>query len=479
VAQPYTIGKKLFLSFGAAIVASLVMASIALYSVSGLSANLDSVVNRFAKEQALTADLELQVTRMLSTVRGIEVRSLLKDSAGLENYRDDLRTQFEAMNHDLAELQPLVKSDRGKQFLGELKSSSPRLEELGLGVYQKAHDGDVNGAVTFYKSDFLPFLNQIITEAEEFRKFQADLISTQTMLANATNTTAFTLVFIMIAVIGAVSTVVIFVVRHISRDLRLTATSLSDGAEQIAAAASQVSASSQSLAQGASEQAASIEETSASSEQINSMAKRNTDSAQSTAGIVAQTQVRFSETNASLTEMVAAMDGINASSEQISRIIKVIDQIAFQTNILALNAAVEAARAGEAGMGFAVVADEVRNLAQRSAQAAKDTTSLIEDSIAKSQAGKLKVDQVATAIRSITTESLQMKTLVDEINLGSQEQSRGIDQVSNAIRQMEKVTQSTAANAEQSAAAAEQLTAQSKSVKDIVEHLNALVGKAS
>jgi methyl-accepting chemotaxis protein len=464
VAQPYTIGKKLFLSFGAAIVASLVMASIALYSVSGLSANLDSVVNRFAKEQALTADLELQVTRMLSTVRGIEVRSLLKDSAGLENYRDDLRTQFEAMNHDLAELQPLVKSDRGKQFLGELKSSSPRLEELGLGVYQKAHDGDVNGAVTFYKSDFLPFLNQIITEAEEFRKFQADLISTQTMLANATNTTAFTLVFIMIAVIGAVSTVVIFVVRHISRDLRLTATSLSDGAEQIAAAASQVSASSQSLAQGASEQAASIEETSASSEQINSMAKRNTDSAQSTAGIVAQTQVRFSETNASLTEMVAAMDGINASSEQISRII---------------NAAVEAARAGEAGMGFAVVADEVRNLAQRSAQAAKDTTSLIEDSIAKSQAGKLKVDQVATAIRSITTESLQMKTLVDEINLGSQEQSRGIDQVSNAIRQMEKVTQSTAANAEQSAAAAEQLTAQSKSVKDIVEHLNALVGKAS
>jgi methyl-accepting chemotaxis protein/methyl-accepting chemotaxis protein-1 (serine sensor receptor) len=272
---------------------------------------------------------------------------------------------------------------------------------------------------------------------------------------------------------------VVFIVRQINHDLRFTVTSLAEGAEQIAAAATQVSSSSQSLAQGASEQAASIQETSAATEEINSMARRNTENSNSTAAMVSTSLTRFEETDQSLTEMVAAMDGINASSEQISRIIKVIDQIAFQTNILALNAAVEAARAGEAGMGFAVVADEVRNLAQRSAQAAKDTATLIEDSIAKSQAGKRKVDQVATAIRSITADSSRMKLLVDEINLGSQEQSRGIDQISRSISEMEKVTQSNASSAEQSAAAAEQLTAQSQSVQEIVRHLNALVGAST
>jgi methyl-accepting chemotaxis protein/methyl-accepting chemotaxis protein-1 (serine sensor receptor) len=174
--------------------------------------------------------------------------------------------------------------------------------------------------------------------------------------------------------------------------------------------------------------------------------------------------------------MLSAMEGIATSSVQISKIIKVIDQIAFQTNILALNAAVEAARAGEAGMGFAVVADEVRNLAQRSAQAAKDTATLIEDSIARSLAGKASVDEVAEAIRSITTQSSRVKVLVDEIHTGSRDQSRGIDQVSRAVLQMEHVTQATASNAEQSAAAANQLKSQSQTMKEIATALGAMVG---
>jgi len=169
------------------------------------------------------------------------------------------------------------------------------------------------------------------------------------------------------------------------------------------------------------------------------------------------------------------MGEINAESGRISRIIKVIDEIAFQTNILALNAAVEAARAGEAGMGFAVVADEVRNLAQRCAQAAKDTSALIEESIVKSNDGKAKVDQVADTMRSVTDAASKVKTLVDEVNLGSQEQVRGLDQISRAILQMEQVTQKTVANAEEGASAAEQLTAQSEALKSIVERLTMLV----
>jgi len=174
--------------------------------------------------------------------------------------------------------------------------------------------------------------------------------------------------------------------------------------------------------------------------------------------------------------MVASTNELNNHSGKISKIIKTIDEIAFQTNILALNAAVEAARAGEAGTGFAVVADEVRSLAQRSAQAAKDTAALIEESIAKTNDGVGKVDQVATAIRAITEESVKVKALVEEVAVGSQEQSRGIEQISKAVSQMERATQAAAATAEETAAAAEELSGQSEVLRNVVECLAAMVG---
>jgi len=273
-----------------------------------------------------------------------------------------------------------------------------------------------------------------------------------------------------------VGAVVVWVIRGISNTLRQMASEMGDGAEQVAAAAGQVSSSSQSLAQGSSEQAASIEETSASSEEIHSMAQKNSDNSRVASENMTEASQRIVEANRDLEQMVTSMNEINASSDKISKIIKVIDEIAFQTNILALNAAVEAARAGEAGMGFAVVADEVRNLAQRCAQAAKDTASLIEESIAKSNDGKHKLNLVATAVRSITESADKAKTLVEEVKLGSEEQSRGIEQVAKAVSQMEKVSQSTAASAEQSASASEELSAQSDTLRGIVNRLKTMVG---
>jgi methyl-accepting chemotaxis protein/methyl-accepting chemotaxis protein-1 (serine sensor receptor) len=170
------------------------------------------------------------------------------------------------------------------------------------------------------------------------------------------------------------------------------------------------------------------------------------------------------------------MDEISASSDKIAKIIKVIDDIAFQTNILALNAAVEAARAGEAGMGFAVVADEVRSLAQRCAVAAKDTAGLIDESVRNSSSGQTKVNEIVQVMQAIADDSKRVRVLVDEVNLGSQEQARGIEQIGKAMSQMEHVTQSTAAIAEESASAAEELNAQSQALMSVVDRLSAMLG---
>jgi methyl-accepting chemotaxis protein len=279
---------------------------------------------------------------------------------------------------------------------------------------------------------------------------------------------------VFVAFIGILLT--FFVSRNISTKLRTLTRDLTGAARQVAENAMQISSSADSLSAGASSQAASLQQTSASSHEINAMADRNVENSRLAADDMLLTSARIADANRDLQQMVTSMNEINASSGKISKIIKVIDEIAFQTNILALNAAVEAARAGEAGMGFAVVADEVRNLAQRAAQAARDTAGLIEESIARSNDGKEKLNRVAVAIYAITEQSGKVKTLVDDLNMSSQEQARGMQQISRAVVQIEQVTQKNAATARESTAAAESLSEQSAALKVLVEDLTSMVG---
>jgi methyl-accepting chemotaxis protein len=263
--------------------------------------------------------------------------------------------------------------------------------------------------------------------------------------------------------------------RQVSAPLRDISHRLADGARKVAESASQVSTSSQSLFEDCSHQAASLEETAASSEEIRSMAESSTHNCGSTAGLVSTSQNKFVLANQSLAELTRAMDEINSSSNKISKVIKLIDEIAFQTNILALNAAVEAARAGSAGLGFAVVAEEVRNLSQRCAQAASDSAAMIQESIAKCKSGKSRLDDVTAAIRDVTEESSKVKSLVDQINVGSAEQANGISQIARAICEMEKITQASTANAQSGAAVASELNIESESLNEIVRILSSVV----
>ena len=258
----------------------------------------------------------------------------------------------------------------------------------------------------------------------------------------------------------------LLLVRSLNRALLATADSLADGAGELAAAAGQVASGSQTLSQGASEQAAALEQTSASAEEINSMALKNAENSHAAAALVSGLQGTISEPSQSLQEMVAAMKEINASSEKVSKIIKVIDEIALETNILALNAGVEGARAGKAGTGFAVVEDEVRSLARRCAQAANDTAQLIEESITRSGNGKQKADRL---FRTFSEESAMVKALMAQMNSWSQEQACAIEQIGEGVIQTQQVTQTTAAKGEKGASAASELDAQAGTMRDVGE----------
>jgi methyl-accepting chemotaxis protein len=262
----------------------------------------------------------------------------------------------------------------------------------------------------------------------------------------------------------------------ITSELLEIASQLGKVSQVTADSAGQISASSQQLADGSSKQAAAIEQTSSSLEEMSSVTKRNAESAQKANQFAKRAREAADQGASQMHSMNSAMEAIKGSSDDIAKIIRTIDEIAFQTNILALNAAVEAARAGEAGMGFAVVADEVRNLAQRSAQAAKETATKIEGAIARSGQGVEISVKVAAVLDDILVQIRQVDDLVAEVANASREQTQGISQINTAVGEMDSVTQSNAASAEEAASAARELNAQAIAMKQSVAELLTLVG---
>ncbi len=251
-----------------------------------------------------------------------------------------------------------------------------------------------------------------------------------------------------------------------------TMSNIKDAAYQVTTSSSQVASASEALAQGSTEQASAIEQITASIDDVADRTKENATQANVAAELMTKAIEEVKKGNKEMQEMVVAMDDINNASESISKIIKVIDDIAFQTNILALNAAVEAARAGDAGKGFAVVAEEVRNLAAKSAAAAAETAEMIEDSIRKVEAGSKIANKTAEALGEITTVVKKSETIVNEIAEASNYQATAIAQIDQAIEQVSQVVQTNSATSEECAAASVELSNQAARVRELVSVYN-------
>jgi hypothetical protein len=466
---------KLIGSVGAVSGLAIMLGVCSIIWITGLNRSLQYTVNIAAKRRLIASDLYSSTLRLQSLDRALMLRSILQQGAGADSVKREYADVISSIRKLLPDYQQLIEDEQGRRSFESVRAGMDQLFQAHDELVSYMDKQQFDQVQKIADEKVMPRAALIITDSRTLVEQEGSRMSeaSESAASRASVGNWVSVLFTLICL--TVGVVAVIVVRRISGALLTLASEMSSGAEQVASAATQVAAVSQSLAQASSEQAASLEETSASGHDLAAMTRTNVDYTQRASSSALETDRQLKAANDTLANMVGSMQEINASSKKISKIIRVIDEIAFQTNILALNAAVEAARAGEAGMGFAVVADEVRNLAQRCAQAARDTATLIEESIQTVDGGSAKLSQVVSAIEGIAQQATGVKELMMSVNTASQEQSRNIDQISAAVAQMQKVTQNTAASAEEGAAASEQMSGHAESMRASVGHLLLMV----
>ncbi len=470
-----TIGKRIIAGFASVIIIPLVLGVFAYVRLVAIGAHSDEIAKKSIPTIALVARAEKNA-RVSVEILYKHIGSNDKDDiARLEAELSDARTDNAKV---LDQMDKLVTSEKGRELMDKfaaLRTANNKIRAQALALSQQATNKAA--AYALARSQVDPVNRQYLASLENLKEFvQTDADGRSKSIESAVQSSKIGILTGLgfASLVGMA--VAFFIVRGTDKILNRIATAIAEGSSQVASAAGQISSTSQSLAEGSSEQAASLEETSSSLEEMSSLTKHNAEGADNAKKFANQARQAADIGAADMEEMSAAMEAIRTSSSDIAKIIKTIDEIAFQTNILSLNAAVEAARAGEAGMGFAVVAEEVRNLAQRSAQAAKETAAKIEGAIFKTAQGVQISAKVGQNLQDIVSKVRKVDELISEVAAASREQSQGIEQVTDAVNQMDRITQSNAAVAEESASASEELNAQAQALKEAVVQLLALVG---
>jgi len=460
-------------------------------------------------------DEVINISNAANDIRGNVRDVLLKDnSSEIQDHVNKIKAASSQFDSSFDELAKTTLTTQGEQVMKDLKTSKTKYIEVVNRIIELKNQDKGQDAVKLLYSEGKPALEDLDSHIVEFTKLKMDMAK-QTSGDNNQIAASTTLTTIIVLIIGIVMAVLIgiFISSTISKPVRKIikiADKVADGdfdvtinisgkdeigllgasfrkmtdklnnamcyinsaAEQVASGSKQVSDSSISLSQGAMEQASAIEELTASIEEISAQTRMNAENATNANEIAENAKVNAENGYEQMKEMQHAVDEINSASTNIYKIIKVIDEIAFQTNILALNAAVEAARAGQHGKGFAVVAEEVRNLAARSAKAAKETTEMIEGSIKKAEAGSAIANETSEALNKIVENTVKVADFISQIAVASNEQAEGIAQINAAVMQVSTVVQTNSATSEESASASEELASQAEMLKDQVSQFN-------
>jgi methyl-accepting chemotaxis protein len=462
-----TIGKKIGLGFGVVLGLLFLLALFNFFGVGRIVGDAEQVIEG-NKLNAELAQREVDHLNWAAKVSGF----LLDDRiADLAVETDPHKCGFGKWYYgkDRAHAEELIPAI--KPLLAQIEEPHKKLHESATAIKGQEREK----AREIYLSQTIPALHGVQALLAKIREArQQNIISDESMLKAAMGIKLSVSIIALLAIICG-ATIAFFLVRGIVTALRNVSQEMGEGANQVSAAAGEVSSSSQSLAEGASQQAAAVEETSATLEEVGAMIRQDADNVRRADDLMKEANTVIMGADESMRKLTTSMEEISVASAETQKIVKTIDEIAFQTNLLALNAAVEAARAGEAGAGFAVVADEVRNLAMRAAEAAKNTSNLIEGTVQKVKTGSALVKETSDSFTVATESTGRIGTIITEIAGAASQQAEAIGQVTKAIHEIDAVTQSNAAAAEESAAASEELSAQSAMMKGSVGQLLEMV----